>query len=190
MSIEILWRNESRQRKYVVERSRYISFVIRVSLAVFLCICPSWFEEQVKASDSLNQPESCEIEFVSVSRYGESGDVSGRVSCLNPDDYENYRVAVYIYDPGYGWVTKRYWDEPLTSIGQDGTWSCKIVTASTDKYATKVIAFLLPYGQEPPILAGAECIPVSLDQFPHVETMRLEGINFAGYKWWIKRRSI
>jgi hypothetical protein len=188
VSIEILWRNESHLRKYIMKKTGHISLFI-YSLIVFLCIFLFWFEEQAKASSSLNQPESCEIEFILVSRYGETGDINGRVSCLSPENYENYRVAVYIYVPGYGWVIKPYWNEPLTSIRQDGTWSCRIVTSSTDKYATKVIAFLLPYGQEPPILGGAECIPVSLYQFPHVETMRLKALNFAGYKWWIKNHT-
>jgi hypothetical protein len=162
-------------------------FVIRVSLIILSCVCIFGFDGQVKASTSAEQTDNCEIEFVSVSRYGESGDVSGRISC--PEDYENYRVAVYIYVPGYGWVTKPYWDEPLTSIRQDGSWNCRIVTASTDRYATNVIAFLLPDGQTPPILGGTECIPATLYQFPYVETMSFKTIDFAGYKWWVKNHN-
>ncbi len=189
MSNELQQRKEPQRKKYAVEKPRHISFVICTLLIVFSCVCLFRVERQVKASASVEQPENCEIEFVSVSIYGESGDVSGRLSCQSPEDYADYRVAVYIYVPGYGWVTKPYWDEPLISIGQDGSWNCRIVTATTDKYATNVIAFLLPYGQEPPILRGVECIPSTLYQFPHVETKRFKTIDFAGYEWWVKNHN-
>lgn len=131
--------------------------------------------------------DSCSIEFLKVSRYGTSGKVKGLVQCPSPDYYQNYSVAVYIYVPDYGWVNKPLWGAPLTRIKRTGKWTCKIVTAKTDKLAVKVAAFLLPSDVDPPILGGAECLPSSLYDYPHAIAMRHRIVKFAGYQWWVKQ---
>jgi len=143
----------------------------------------------IESSDATlaEQPESYSIEFLTVSKYGTSGGVTGRVRCPSQAHYQDYRVAVYIYVPDYGWVNKPLWDAPLTRIGRNGKWSCKIVTAPTDIFAIKVAAFLLPLDATPPILAGAECLPSSLFEYPHTIAMRHRIVKFAGYKWWVKQ---
>ena len=133
------------------------------------------------------EPNNCSIEFLTVSKYGTSGAVKGRVQCPNRDQYQNYNVAVYVYVPDYGWVNKPTWDAPLTHIKSNGKWQCKIVTAPTDKLATKAAAFLLPSGVSPPILAGAECLPSSLFEYSHTIAMRHKVVKFAGYEWWVKQ---
>jgi len=116
--------------------------------------------------------------------YGSYDDLQGRVSGVNPDDY---KVAVYICVPPYGWWTKPYSNQPLTSIASDGTWICDITTGGNDPNATKIIAFLVPNGYNPPLGEGQQCLDSELYQYPYAEAIRYEKISFSGYDWWVKR---
>jgi hypothetical protein len=154
---------------------------------IIMACCLLCLEIQSGDVAMAEEPGSCSIEFLKVSKYGTSGAVKGRVQCPSPGNYQNYNVAVYIYVPDYGWVNKPTWDAPLTHINSKGKWQCKIVTVPTDKLAIKVAAFLLPLGVFPPVLAGTECLPSSLFEYPHTIEMRHKVVKFAGYEWWVKQ---
>jgi hypothetical protein len=85
------------------------------------------------------------IEFTHVPPYGSFDDLQGRTACVAP---ANYRVAVYIFVAG--WYNKPHWSAPLTPIRSDGTWTCDITTGGTDQLATRIAAFLVPAGYNPP----------------------------------------
>jgi hypothetical protein len=110
----------------------------------------------------------------------------GRVYCVNPDDY---KIAVYIYVSG--WWTKPYWAWPLTTIQSDGAWATNITTGGNDPYATRLGAFLVPNGYNPPPMSGGVELPAELYQnavaYKTVERPAVfKTISFAGQDWFVK----
>lgn len=101
------------------------------------------------------------IEFTYMPPYGSFEDLEGQVWHIHPEDY---RVAVYIYVSGLGWWTKPYWDNPLTIIKCDGSWICDITTGGVDETATKIAAYLVPFGYNPPLANGDYTLPPELEQ--------------------------
>lgn len=126
------------------------------------------------------------IELTRVPPYKSFEDLQGRVAYVEPADY---KVAVYIYVSG--WWTKPYWAWPLTTIRSDGTWTCDITTGGTDQLATKIAAFLVPNGYNPPLMSGGQTLPpelfenavayVMVDREPVFRT-----IEFSGRTWKVK----
>jgi hypothetical protein len=126
------------------------------------------------------------IEFTHVPPYGSFEDLEGRVWHVKPVDY---KVAVYIYVSG--WWNKPYWDNPLTNIRADGSWICDITTGGVDQYATKIAAYLVPDGYNPPLMDGDTTLPTELDQksVTKIDTTReaiLRQIVFSGHRWKVK----
>jgi hypothetical protein len=125
------------------------------------------------------------IEFTYVPPWGSSGYLRGSVQSVAPSEY---RVAVYIYVGG--WYNKPYWDSPLTSIGDDGSWKTNITTVETDKQATIIAAFLVPKGYDgPPELHGDPVLPCELfeDSVAHTYVERARRVlHFSGYDWNVK----
>jgi exo-beta-1,3-glucanase (GH17 family) len=99
------------------------------------------------------------IEFIKVPPRGSFDDLSGQVWHIDPNEY---KVAVYIYVRG--WWTKPYWSKPLTPINIDGSWVCDITTGGVDERATKIAAYLLPNGYNPPSRSGQRTLPNELDE--------------------------
>ena len=110
------------------------------------------------------------IEITYVPPYGSFENLKGQVWHVKPADYQ---VAVYIYVSG--WWTKPYWDKPLTAIQCDGSWVCDITTGGADQEATRIIAYLVPNGYDPPLMHGGSTLPSELDQqsVAKVEVLRL-----------------
>lgn len=136
-----------------------------------------------------NTPSPCAepvIEFTYVPPYGGFDSLQGQVQCVKP---LGYKVAVYIFVSG--WWTKPYFVSPLTTIRSDSTWTCEIVTGGSDQLATKIIAFLVPNGYNPPLVGGSQTLPEELyeNAEAYVETEReavFRKINFSGYTWKVK----
>ena len=114
----------------------------------------------VNSDPGSESPDAPLIEFTDVPSLGGFENLGGRVQHVNPADY---KVAVYIYVSG-GWWTKPYWDRPLTSIQEDGAWICDITTGGIDQHATKIAAFLIPKGYNPPLMGGEAGLPAVLAQ--------------------------
>jgi len=125
-----------------------------------------------------------EIEFAHIPAFESHDNLQGLVTGVDPDDY---KVAVYIYVPPYGWWTKPYAFSPLTSIAGDSAWTCDITTGGQDECATKITAFLVPNGYDLPLGEGQQCLASELYQYPYAEVIRYEKISFSGYDWWVKR---
>jgi hypothetical protein len=49
-------------------------------------------------------------------------------------------VAVFIYVPGYGWVTKPTCAQALTAVQPDGSWTADINTGGADALAMRIPA--------------------------------------------------
>jgi hypothetical protein len=126
------------------------------------------------------------IELTSIPPLGSYDDLYGRVACVQPADY---RVAVYIYVSG--WWTKPTFANPLTPIAGDGSWSTDITTGGSDQLATRIAAFLLPGGYDPPPMSGGQTLPAALFDQAAAYAMENRGpvsraIAFSGYTWQVK----
>ena len=111
--------------------------------------------------EPINGPGDPAIEFTDIPRFGSLfDDLSGRVSHVKPGDC---RVAVYT-KIGDEWWTKPPFDDPRILIWPDGKWSCMITPGKAGAFATKIVAYLLPYDYSPPILSGESTLPSELDE--------------------------
>jgi exo-beta-1,3-glucanase (GH17 family) len=97
------------------------------------------------------------IEFTHVPAFGSFDDLEGQALHVEPAEY---RVAVYIYVGG--WWTKPTFARPLTPIQIDGSWITDITTGGVDQNATRIAAFLLPEGYNPPRMSGGSTLPAEL----------------------------
>lgn len=100
------------------------------------------------------------IKFTYIPLYGSFKNLTGKVANINPT---NYRIAAYIY-VNNGWRTQPYTNHPLTSIRSDGTWTCDITTRANDQLATKIRAYLVPVGYNPPRANGNKALPSELQK--------------------------
>jgi hypothetical protein len=126
------------------------------------------------------------IQFTRVPDWGTFDDLEGQVHGVPSSEYA---VAVYIY--GSGWWTKPYWGQPLTPLRTDGSWTCDITTGGSDEQASRIAAFVIPKGDDPPLGSGEPTLPAELYgravAFAMVdrEPVRRQ-IEFSGYTWWVK----
>jgi hypothetical protein len=86
-------------------------------------------------------------------------------------DPAEYKAVVYIYVDGW-WGPKPLWDQLLTTIKSDSTWSCEMVTTTTDALAIKVVAYIVPNGYAPPRLTGQQELPAEMAMIPHTVVTR------------------
>ena len=103
------------------------------------------------------------IVFTTVPKVGSKDPIRGRVAGVDP---AQYNVVVYIFVDGW-WGPKPLWDKPLTTIKSDSTWSCDMVTTTTDALATQVVAYIVPAGYNPPRLTGQQDLPAEMAMIPH-----------------------
>jgi hypothetical protein len=102
------------------------------------------------------------------------------------------RVAVFIYVPGYGWVTKPTCAQPLTAIQSDGSWSADITTGGSDQLATRMAALLVSGSYNQPCVNGLSFLPTNV--FAQAlagavvtrESPGARRLSFSGYEWWVK----
>ena len=76
-------------------------------------------------------------------------------------------VALYIRVDGAWWGAKPSWEDALSPIAPDGTWTTVFATDGNDAAATEFAAYLLPGGVTPPEARGDPWLPAALDQYPH-----------------------
>jgi hypothetical protein len=108
-----------------------------------------------------DEPDPVEgtIIFTAVPAYGSHDDLQGMVSGLEP---AQYKVAVFIRVRG-GWWTKPYWNTPLTSISEDGSFTTDITSGGVDPESTEIFAYVVRAGYAPPLMAGQSTLPASLE---------------------------
>jgi hypothetical protein len=101
-------------------------------------------------------------------------------------------VAVFIYVPDYGWVTKPTCDQPLRPIQPDTSWSANITTSGSDNLATRIAALLVSTNYSEPCVDGAAALPTNVFSqaiASAVVTRFNPGprwVSFSGYDWWVK----
>lgn len=120
----------------------------------------NWSQDSV-----IGGPGEPTLEFTDVPAYGTFGNLEGRALHVSPN---SYKVAVYIYVSG--WWTKPYFSQPLTTIQADGRWICDITTGGIDERATRIAAYLVPVGYQPPLMSGSGSLPAELDDIAAAKT--------------------
>ena len=91
--------------------------------------------------------------------YGSTNNLGGVVVNASPAACS---VAVFIYVPGYGWVTKPNCAQPLTTIQPDGSWSADITTGGSDPLATRIAALLVSTNYSQPCVLGSNSVPTNV----------------------------
>jgi len=143
------------------------------------------------AMTEADRKEECDepsIEFTYVPLYGDAaGVIKGVVKCADPD---KYCLLIFIKVEDVLW-TKPYYNQPLTYLNDDGTFSCDITTGGNDAYATEICAILVPCNITPIICGPCYELPeipeaIASTCFDRSPTART--ISFANYTWEVKRR--
>jgi hypothetical protein len=121
--------------------------------------------------------------------YGTTDTLRGVVVGANP---ATQAVAVFIYVPGYGWVTKPTCAQPLTTIQTNGAWSANVTTGGSDVDATRVAALLVSTNYNQPCVAGLGALPTNVYAQAIAKTVvtrpspGVRFFSFCGYDWWVK----
>jgi hypothetical protein len=122
--------------------------------------------------------------------YGVTAPLAGVVLNANP---ATHKVAVFIYVPGYGWVSKPTCAQPLTTIQANGSWSANITTGGAgDLTATRVAALLVSTNFNQPCVLGLAHLPTNLYALALAKTVitrpspGVRFLSFSGYDWWVK----
>lgn len=102
-------------------------------------------------------PAAPALTLTHVPPYGSEENLAGRAEDVV---FADHRVAAYVFIGG--WWTKPTFAGAQTPIQPDGSWTCDITTGGSDRYATKVAAFLVPASFPPPQAAGALELPAEL----------------------------
>ena len=124
--------------------------------------------------------------------YNTSQNVSGLVYGTNA---ASLAVAVFIYVPGYGWVTKPTCAQPLTTVRPDGSWTAGITTGGSDALATRIAALLVSTNYSQPCVAGASVLSTNIYDQALASAIvtrpysSVRWISFSGYDWWVKSSS-
>jgi hypothetical protein len=129
------------------------------------------------------------IVITNLPAYGSFNNLGGLVLNANP---AACAVAVFIYVPGYGWVTKPNCSQPLTAILPDGSWTADIRTGGSDPQATRVAALLVSTNYSQPCVNGSHALPINVYEqatASAVVTCEYPGVrwlSFSGYLWRLK----
>ena len=121
--------------------------------------------------------------------YGSSDNLGGLVLNASPTTCS---VAVFIYVPDYGWVTKPTCAQPLALIQPDGSWSADITTGGSDPLATRIAALLVSTNYNLPCVQGAAALPTNVFAQALASAVVIRPypgprwLSFSGYDWWVK----
>jgi len=132
------------------------------------------------------------IVITNLPAYGSSNDLAGVVLNATPG---TYAVAVFIYVPGFGWVSKPTCAQPLSAIQSNGNWSADITTGGADATATRIAALVVNTNYNLPCVAGSNNLPTNVfaqSLASAVVTRQSPGLrwlSFSGYDWWVKTSS-
>jgi hypothetical protein len=130
------------------------------------------------------------ILITNVPAYGTFNTLEGYAVGANP---ATQAVAVFIYVPGYGWVSKPTCAQPLVSIQSDGSWSANVTTGgSGDTTATRFAALLVGTNYSEACVLGLANLPTNVYARALAKTVitrpypGVRFFSFSGYDWWVK----
>jgi hypothetical protein len=172
----------------LIQREK-VSFSIDSSPKIVKAVWP-WFVISFIAFVAQCAGAAPSILITNLPAYGSTAPLSGIVLNANP---ATNAVAVYIYVPGYGWVTKPTCAQPLTTIQPDGSWSVNVTTGGAgDLTATRIAALLVNTNYNQTCVLGLPNLPTSAYAQAIAKTIvtrpspGVRFLNFSGYDWWVK----
>jgi hypothetical protein len=148
-----------------------------------------WFWTVLAASCVCASAAGPTVIITNLPAYGSTSNLGGIIVNASP---ASCSVAVFIYVPGYGWVTKPTCAQPLTPIQLNGNWSADITTGGSDALATRIAALLVSTNYSQPCVQGAAALPTNVYAqalASAVVTRPYPGprwLSFSGYDWWVK----
>jgi len=149
-----------------------------------------WLAIPLVATSARCNAATPSILITNLPAYGSASLLAGVVLNANP---ATNAVAVYIYVPGYGWVTKPTCAQPLTTIQPDGSWSANVTTGGAgDLTATRIAALLVSTNYNQPCVLGLANLPTNAYAQAIAKTVitrpspGVRFLNFSGYDWWVK----
>ena len=161
-----------------------------------VCVLPNtvktiwpWLAFSLVAIGARCDAETPLILITNLPAYGSTSHLAGVALNANP---ATNAVAVCIYVPGYGWVTKPTCAQPLTTIQTNGSWSASITTGGSDVDATRVAALLVSTNYSQSCVLGLANLPTNVYAqaiAKAVVTRPSPGVrffSFSGYDWWVK----
>jgi hypothetical protein len=160
-----------------------------VCRAIFMGLRCCWWLVLFASVPRLHAGAAPVVLITNLPPFGATADLAGRVLNANP---ATQAVAVFIFVPGYGWVTKPTCAQPLSALRPDGSWRADIITASGDTAATRVAAFLVGTNFNQPCALGLPKLPTNLyaqASASAIVTRPSPGVRwlrFSGYDWWVK----
>ena len=150
----------------------------------------SWLAIFFAALVSAGAAPAPSILITNLPSYGSGSLLSGLV--LNANTTTN-AVAVFIYVPGYGWVTKPTCAQPLTPILPDGSWVANVATGGAgDLTATRFAALLVGTNFNQACVLGLANLPADTYARAIAKTVvtrpspGVRFLSFSGYDWSVK----
>jgi hypothetical protein len=148
-----------------------------------------WLWVCLTASSLYAKAEAPSVIITNLPAYGSTDTLRGIVLNTSP---ATSSVAVFIYVPGYGWVSKPTCAQQLTPIRPDGSWSANVTTGGSDTLATRMVALLVSTNYSEPCVQGAAALPTNVfaQAFATAVVTRpypdRRWVSFSGYDWWVK----
>jgi len=150
----------------------------------------TWFAIFFAAITAQGMASPPSILITNLPAYGSFSPLSGKVLNVNP---ASNAVAVFIYVPGYGWVTKPTCAQPLAPIQPDGSWSANVTTGGAgDATATRFAALLVSTNFNQACALGEASLTNTLYAQAIAKTVvtrpapGVRFLSFSGYDWWVK----
>lgn len=126
------------------------------------------------------------LEFTQIPAWTSTQNLNGNV---HNTIIASNKILAYNYVEGW-WYLKPYESAPFTTINPDSTWTCDVTTGGNDKYASRLIAFIVPVGFTIPGFSFQTDLPDILYSYPNNLICRKPGnriISFADYQWIVKQ---
>jgi hypothetical protein len=169
--------------------SEKLNSFVRVSPKTVKAIWP-WLTILLAAISARCDAAAPSILITNLPAYGSVSNLAGLV--LNANLATN-AVAVFIYVPNYGWVTKPTCAQPLTTIQPNGSWSANVTTGgANDLTATRFAALLVNTNFNLPCVLGLANLPTNAYAQAIAKTVitrpspGVRFLSFSGYDWWVK----
>jgi len=121
--------------------------------------------------------------------FGTTNYVAGVVLGVDP---AACAVALFINVPPWGWWSKPFCAQPLTTIRPDGSWSANIATYISDTNATRIAALLVSTNYNQPCVLGDQNLSTNIYSQALASAIVtrpspvVRWIHFSGYDWWVK----
>ena len=150
-----------------------------------------WILVLLSACPPLDGSGEPRIELLQVPAFGQTGNVSGRVSHVRPADC---RVAIYVYlDEQGGWWTRPSFLDPVVKIRDDGTWTANVIQNDDEAKASRIAVFLIDKKKDPALFGGVATFPDTVfqnarayDAVYRTTTANHRLLFFSGREWRVK----